>query len=183
MNFQETNLKGSYLINLNKKEDKRGFLNRIFCKKILKPILKNKNITQINHTLTKKVGSIRGLHFQYHPHAEIKIVNCFKGKIWDVAVDLRKKSPTFLHYHSEILSDKNLKSFFIPEGFAHGFQTLTPHCEILYFHTANYNLNYEGTINPLDPRISIKWPKPISEMSKKDRNQSDLDENFLGIKI
>ena len=183
MKFQETKLKGNYLISLNKHKDERGFLNRIFCQKTLRPLLKEKTISQINHTLTKKVGSVRGLHFQYPPHAEIKIVSCVKGKIWDVAVDLRKKSPTFLHYHAEILSEDNLKSFFIPEGFAHGFQTLTPNCEILYFHTADYNASFEGAINANDPLISIQWPQSITRISERDSNHPILSKDFLGIDI
>jgi len=181
MKFQETNLQGNYLIDLDKRKDERGFLNRIFCQKTLRSLLKEKTIRQINHTLTRKEGAVRGLHFQYPPHAEIKIVSCIKGKVWDVAVDLRKKSPTFLHYHAAILSENNLKSFFIPEGFAHGFQTLTPDCEMLYFHTTDYNAEFEGALNALDPLLSIQWPQFITERSERDSNHPMLSKDFLGI--
>ena len=116
MKIQETNLKGCYLIDLDKKEDERGFLERMFCQKNLQSLLKEKSIRQVNRTYTKKEGVVRGLHFQNIPFAEIKIVSCIKGKIWDVAVDLRKGSPTFLQYISVILSEDNFQCFFIPEG-------------------------------------------------------------------
>jgi dTDP-4-dehydrorhamnose 3,5-epimerase len=183
MKFQETSLKGNYLIDLEKHKDERGFLNRTFCQKTLEPLLKEKNIRQINHTLTKKEGVVRGLHFQYAPYAEIKIVSCIKGKVWDVVVDLRKESPTFLHYYAVILSENNLKSFFIPEGFAHGFQTLTPDCEMLYFHTEDYNPDCEGALNATDPLLSIKWPQFITERSKRDSSHPMLNKNFLGIDV
>ena len=183
MKLQETRLKGCYLIDLDKNEDQRGSLNRFFCQKTLSPFLKSKSIRQINRTLTKKEGVIRGLHFQNPPFAEIKIVSCIKGEVWDVVVDLRKGSPTFLHYYAVNLSENSPRCFFIPEGFAHGFQTLVPNCEMLYFHTEDYNRDAEGVINSIDPRISIKWPKFITERSERDTNSPMLDKNFLGIKI
>ena len=100
MKFQETKLKGCYLIDLDKNEDQRGSLNRIFCQKTFLPLLKNKSIRQINHTFTRKEGVVRGLHFQNPPFAEIKIVSCTKREVWDVAIDLRKGSPTFLLYYA-----------------------------------------------------------------------------------
>ena len=121
------------------------------------------------------------MHFQNPPFAEIKIVSCIKGEVWDVAVDLRKGSPTFLHYYDVYLSENNHRCFFIPEGFAHGFQTLAPNCEMLYFHTEEYNIDAEGIINSIDPRISIKWPKIITDRSERDNNSPMLDKNFLGI--
>ena len=183
MKLQETKLNGSYLIKRENYKDKRGSFDRIFCQTNLKNILKTKNICQINRTLTKKEGTVRGLHFQHSPHAEVKIVSCLKGKVWDVAVDIRKGSPTFLKYHSVVLSEENLESFFIPEGFAHGFQTLTNDCEMLYFHTADYNVESEGTINALDHRLKIKWPKIITDQSERDNNHPMLKENFLGIEV
>jgi dTDP-4-dehydrorhamnose 3,5-epimerase len=183
MKLQETKLKGCYLIDLDKNEDQRGFLNRLFCQKTLSPLLKNKSIRQINHTFTRKEGVVRGLHFQNAPFAEIKIVTCIKGEVWDVAVDLRKGSPTFLHYYGVNLNENNPQCFFIPEGFAHGFQTLVPNCEMLYFHTQDYNKDAESVVNSNDPRISIKWPKFITERSERDNNSPMLDKNFLGIKI
>jgi dTDP-4-dehydrorhamnose 3,5-epimerase len=183
MTFQETKIKGCYLIDFNKNEDQRGFFSRIFCQETLLPLLKGKSIRQVNRTFSRTEGLVRGLHFQNSPYAEIKIVYCLKGKVWDVAVDLRKGSPTFLHYHSVTLTENNYQCFFIPEGCAHGFQTLAPNCEMLYFHTEDYNIDAEGVINSIDPRISIKWPKIITERSERDNNSPMLDKNFLGIKI
>ena len=114
-------------------------------------------------------------------YAETKIVSCIRGKVWDVAVDLRKRSPTFLHYHAEVLSEDNHKSYLIPEGFAHGFQTLTSDCEMLYFHTADYNKDFEGAINAVDLKIGIKWPQLITERSERDNNHPMLTDDFEGI--
>jgi dTDP-4-dehydrorhamnose 3,5-epimerase len=183
MKIQQTTLKGCYLIDHDKNEDQRGFLSRIFCQKTLSPLLKSKSIRQINRTFTRKEGTVRGLHFQNPPFAEIKIVSCIKGDVWDVAVDLRKGSSTFLHYYMVNLSENNPQSFFIPEGFAHGFQTVVPNCEMLYFHTQDYNKDAESVINSIDPRISIKWPKFITERSERDNNSPMLDKKFLGIEI
>jgi dTDP-4-dehydrorhamnose 3,5-epimerase len=183
MKFQEIKLKGCYLIDLDKNEDQRGSLNRLFCQKTFLPLLKNKSIRQINQTFTRKEGAVRGLHFQNPPFAEIKIVSCIKGEVWDVAVDLRKGSPTFLHYYGVNLSENNPQCFFIPEGFAHGFQTLVPNCEMLYFHTEDYNKDAEGVVNSNDSCISIKWPKFITERSERDSNSPMLDNKFLGIKV
>jgi dTDP-4-dehydrorhamnose 3,5-epimerase len=113
MKFHETKLKGCYLIDLDKNEDHRGSLNRIFCQKTLSPLLKNKSIRQINQTFTRKEGAVRGLHFQNSPFAEIKIVSCTKGEVWEVAIDLRKESPTFLHYYAVNLSESNSQCFFL----------------------------------------------------------------------
>lgn len=142
-----------------------------------------KPIQQINHTLTKKAGAVRGMHFQHQPSAEIKIVSCLKGRVLDVAVDLRAGSPTLLQWFAVELSDENKKSLFIPEGFAHGFQTLTEDCELLYLHTANYSAQHESALNPLDPLLSIKWPLGITEISARDQTHPMLDSGFTGIKI
>jgi dTDP-4-dehydrorhamnose 3,5-epimerase len=163
--------------------DERGYLERLFCSVELKKFFGNNEIKQINHTHTKKIGSVRGLHFQYPPYADKKIITCIKGSIFDIAVDLRKKSPTFLQYHAEVLSDKNFKSFFIPEGFAHGFQTMEDDCELLYFHSAEYNSDFESGININDPRLNIMLPKPILNLSERDKNLAFIDENFVGIEL
>jgi len=164
-------------------KDERGFLIRLFCQKTLSHLIEGKKICQINRTFTLKKGTVRGLHFQRLPYAETKIVSCLRGKVWDVAVDLRKGSPTFLNYHAEVLSDDNHKSYLIPEGFAHGFQTLTSDCEMLYFHTADYNKDLEGSVNAVDTKIGIKWPQPITERSERDSNHPMLTDDFKGIEL
>lgn len=162
-------------------EDHRGFLSRFYCTEEFREAGINKPITQINHTLTRKKGAVRGLHFQHPPHAEAKFVSCMRGEVWDVAVDLRRNSPTFLHSHSEILSAANRKSLFIPEGYAHGFQALTEDCELIYLHTADYRHEAEGALNVSDPRLNIVWPLPIGDLSDQDRTHPLIDQYFQGV--
>jgi len=179
--FQKTSMTGLHVLERSRTNDSRGFLERLFCQETLTPLFKGKIIRQINRTITRKKGTVRGLHFQYPPHGETKIVTCLKGKVWDVAVDLRKGSPTFLKSYGIELSEENQKSFLIPEGFAHGFQTLTPDCELLYFHSADYFAEAEGGVNALDPHFAINWPEPIIERSIRDVNHSILSVEFLGL--
>jgi len=160
--------------------DSRGYLERMFCAEELKPLLAGRRIVQINHTLTAARGTVRGLHFRYPPHAETKSVSCLRGEVFDVAVDLRRDSPSFLLWHGEILSAENHRTLFIPEGFAHGFQTLTDDCEMLYFHTATYRADAEGGLHALDPLLAIKWPLEVVMMSDRDRSQP-LASEFMGL--
>ncbi len=161
--------------------DDRGFFAKLYSENDLKPFLANKHIVQINLSRTTQKGTIRGMHFQKHPFADLKIVQCTKGKIIDIVVDLRKASPDFLKWHAEELSDTNGKSLIIPEGFAHGFQTLCDDCEILYFHTAPYKPDYEGGINPLDPKLNIKWPLEVSQLSSRDSSFPPITSEFSGV--
>lgn len=163
--------------------DARGFLSRIYCAESFSAFGVSKPIAQINHTLTEIKGTVRGLHFQYAPYAETKLVNCIKGEVYDVAVDLRKDSPTFLKWHAEILSAGNHKSLLIPEGFAHGFQTLTDNCELIYLHTEAYVPSAEGALNALDSCLNIQWPLTITELSERDRKHAMIDEKFLGLVV
>lgn len=183
MKFFETKLKDVYIIEPEPFIDERGKFYRVFCENELKEIGLTKKIVQINQSLTKQKGAIRGLHFQYPPKAEIKMVKCVSGSIFDVAIDLRKNSPTFLQWHGEILSAENMKMMVVPEGFAHGFQALEDNCEIIYFVTEFYSPENEEGVRYNDPKINIKWSLKITNISDKDRNQDLLDENFLGITI
>jgi dTDP-4-dehydrorhamnose 3,5-epimerase len=162
-------------------KDERGFLNRIFCQKELEDIRPGIVIAQINHSMTKTKGTIRGMHFQYPPHAEMKIVRCVKGSIFDVAVDLRKDSPTFLQWHGEILSAENMKAFVIPEGCAHGFQSLEYDIEMLYLHTQFYSKQSEGAILFNEPRVNIQWPLDTTTVSEKDMSYHPLSNSYEGI--
>ena len=164
-------------------EDDRGYFSRYFCANELTELGFSEPISQINHTHTRRCGAVRGLHFQYPPHAEIKMVSCLKGQIFDVAVDLRSDSPTFLAWYGQVLSAENHKSLLIPKGFAHGFQTLVDDCELLYLHSAAYAPSAEGALNALDPRLAIKWPLKISEMSDRDRHHPNLTPDFQGIEL
>jgi dTDP-4-dehydrorhamnose 3,5-epimerase len=123
------------------------------------------------------------MHYQHPPHAETKLVSCLIGKVFDIAIDLRRNSPTFLHWHGEELSAENCKSLLIPAGFAHGLQTLVDRCELLYFHSAAYSSESEGGIHPLDPMIGIAWPLPVIEMSPRDRSHPALENGFQGLAL
>ncbi|TWA56967.1 dTDP-4-dehydrorhamnose 3,5-epimerase [Sinorhizobium medicae] len=127
------------------------------------------SIAQINHTLTRGSGTIRGMHYQRPRHDEAKFVSCLEGVIFDVAIDIRPDSPTNLQWYGEILSAENARSMMIPGGFAHGFQTLTENCELVYLHDKPYAPESEGGLNPLDPRLAISWPLEMAQMSERDR--------------
>ncbi len=161
--------------------DARGFLSRLFCAEELQTLAPGKPIVQINHTLTASRGTVRGMHFQYPPHAETKFVSCLRGEVFDVAVDLRHNSPTFLRWHAELLSADNHKTLVIPEGFAHGFQTLTDDCEMLYFHTTAYQPGAEGGLNAQDPQLAIAWPLPVAGLSPRDAAHPFLGNDFTGV--
>ena len=164
-------------------EDHRGFFSRFFCADEFSGQGFDKGIAQINHTLTHQVGAVRGLHFQTPPHAEVKIVSCLQGEIFDVAIDLRRGSKTFLQWHGEILSANNARSLLVPEGFAHGFQALTKDCELIYLHSTPYHKPSESALNVNDPQFSIRWPLPIAELSDRDSSHPFIDANFEGLKI
>ena len=163
--------------------DSRGYLERMFCSQDLEPVLNGLGVVQINHTLSARAGTVRGMHFQHAPHAETKLVSCLRGKVFDVAVDIRQGSPTFLAWRAEILSEENHRTLLIPEGFAHGFQTLSPDCEFLYIHTAPYRAEAEGALSPSDPALGIEWPLTITELSDRDKNHPMLTPSFKGIAV
>jgi dTDP-4-dehydrorhamnose 3,5-epimerase len=163
--------------------DDRGYLERLFCAEELQDSVSGNGIAQINHSFTAARGTVRGLHFQYPPHAEIKFVSCLRGEVFDVAVDLRSDSPTFLCWHGEVLSAENHITMVIPEGFAHGFQTLSDNCEMLYLHTAPYRSDAEDGLNIRDPRLAIQWPLPVAALSERDAAFPLLDDTFTGVQL
>ncbi|MEY9162586.1 dTDP-4-dehydrorhamnose 3,5-epimerase [Sinorhizobium fredii] len=168
-NRLSTPLPGLIVIERKQAGDERGFFSRFFCRDELRDFGADGSIAQINHTLTRNEGAIRGMHFQRPPHDETKFVSCLSGAVFDVAVDLRPDSPTYLKWHGEILSAENARSMMIPGGFAHGFQTLAEDCELLYLHDKAYAPDAEGGLNPLDPRLAIAWPLAVTQMSERDR--------------
>ncbi|MBW6420727.1 dTDP-4-dehydrorhamnose 3,5-epimerase [Rhizobium sp. XQZ8] len=176
-------LSGLKLVERQNLGDSRGFLSRMFCAEELAQAGWAKPIAQINLTMTAKRGTLRGMHFQQPPHSEMKLVNCMRGAVLDIAVDLRADSPTFLKWHAEELSAENRRSLLIPEGFAHGFQTLTDDCEMLYFHSVPYAPGSEGALSALDPALGISWPLEITEMSERDRRHPNLTEQFTGLTL
>tara|TARA_A100001015_G_scaffold54140_1_gene59395 strand:- start:2847 stop:3389 length:543 start_codon:yes stop_codon:yes gene_type:complete len=177
MEFKKTNLSNAYIINLKTNEDDRGYFSRLFCQNKLKKIGLNKKILQVNHSFTKNKGTLRGLHFQYPPKAEIKIIKCINGEVWDVIVDLRKKSKTYGKSFSIKLTSKSQQMIFIPEGFAHGFITLQNNCEILYFVTEYFSKKFEGTLRWNDDFHNIKWPIKPKIISDKDKCAPDWENN------
>ncbi len=181
--FLNTTLNGVYTARRTFFEDQRGSFSRFYCAEDFAAFGLVTPIAQINHSLTQKKGTVRGMHFQYPPHAETKIVSCLKGVIFDVAMDIRRDSKTFLQWHGEKLSRDNRKSLIIPQGFAHGFQALSDDCELIYLHTALYNQDAEGALNAVDPRLAIDWPLPITEMSERDKTHPCIDVKFKGLAL
>lgn len=174
-------LPGLKLIERQRVGDSRGFLSRLFCAEELADAGWVKPVAQINHTYTALRGTLRGMHFQRPPHAEMKLVSCLRGEVWDVAVDVRADSPTFLQWHAERLSADNGQAMLIPEGFAHGFQTLTDDVELLYCHSAAYSHDAEAGLNPRDARLAIAWPLPITELSARDAAHPLIGTGFEGV--
>ena len=182
LNIISTSLDGLFLLEPNRFIDERGSFSRIYCEEELKEV-SDISIKQINHSITEKKGTVRGMHFQYEPNAEIKMVKCIKGKVFDVVVDIRENSPTFLKNFSIELTAENQKTIYIPKGFAHGFQTLEDNTELLYLHSTIYTPSHEGALNIIDPLLNIKWPFDIINLSKKDDKHKFIDNSFKGIKI
>ena len=161
----------SGLMELTRKRagDERGWLERVFCADELREAGWTKPILQINRTFTAQAGTLRGMHFQHQPMAEMKLVTCTAGEVLDVAVDVRKESPTYLQWHGVRLSSERGNSLLIPEGCAHGFQALTDDVEMLYLHSQVYSPDHEAGLRPTDPKLAITWPLPISVISSRDQ--------------
>lgn len=168
MIFTLTTLSGAYLIDLEKQVDERGFFARYFCEKEFAKLGLSTHWVQMNTSLSKEKGTLRGLHFQKPPKAEDKIVRCFRGAIWDVIVDLRKNSKTFGQWYGTELNDINRTMIYVPKGFAHGFQTLTNESELLYLHSEFYSTEHEAGILATDTDLAIAWPEAITQTSDRD---------------
>ncbi len=183
MKIRATKIFGLFVIENNTIVDSRGAFTRLFCEKEFSSILNNRHILQINHSITRSIGAVRGLHYQAPPHAEMKIIRCMKGKVWDVALDLRQGSPTFLQWHAEELTPENTKMMVIPEGFAHGFQVMNENSELLYLHTAFYEKAAEGAVKFDDPAVCVYWPLPVTDISERDKKHPLINKVFTGIKL
>src|SRR5687767_2077839 len=181
MIFNAIPLAGSYEILLEPRSDTRGWFARFYCKDEFKSIGHTGEWVQLNHSFTTEKGALRGMHFQIKPYAEIKMVRCIAGSVYDVIVDLRKDSPTFLKWYGTELSAENKKMLYIPAGFAHGFQTLTNNCELIYHHSEYYTPQAEGGIRYDEPLISIVWPQRVTEISERDLSHPLLNEQFKGL--
>lgn len=174
---------GLKLIARQRLGDSRGYLSRLFCADELAAAGWNKPIAQINHTYTAQRGTVRGMHYQHAPHAEMKLVTCIQGEVWDVAVDLRAGSPTFLHWHAVTISADNNRALLIPEGFAHGFQALSDGVALLYCHSAAHDSDAEAGLNAKDPRLAITWPLEMAELSPRDAQHPLIDSKFQGVRL
>lgn len=181
MNILDTSIADVKIVQSVPHRDARGAFARLFCARELQPVLGYRQIVQINHSRTEQAGTVRGLHFQRPPHAETKMVRCVRGRIWDVAVDLRAGSATFLRWHAQELSQDDGQMLVIPEGFAHGFQSLEPDSELLYLVTAFYNPSSEGGLRHDDRRLALPWPLPPQNVSPRDLNHPALDADFAGL--
>jgi dTDP-4-dehydrorhamnose 3,5-epimerase len=181
MKIHHTPLADLMLIETAPIRDERGQFVRVFCETQCAGLRPNLHWAQINVSSTSRKGTVRGMHFQYPPAAEAKLIRCLKGRVFDVAVDLRADSPTFLHWHGVELDQDEPLQFFIPEGFAHGFQALTDDAQLLYLHTTEWNRQHEGALRHDDPALSIAWPLAVTQVSDKDRNTPLLEGKFAGI--
>ncbi|SDM67122.1 dTDP-4-dehydrorhamnose 3,5-epimerase [Oryzisolibacter propanilivorax] len=163
--------------------DARGSFERWFCADELAAAGWARPIAQLNRSLTRQRGSVRGLHYQLPPHAETKLVGCLRGAVWDVAVDLRAGSPTFLRWHAECLSADNACALLIPPGFAHGFQALSDDAELLYCHDTPHAPGFEAGLHPQDARLDIAWPLPVTGLSPRDQGHAPLTLDFQGVRL
>src|SRR5213592_2345229 len=176
MQFTETKLKGAYIIDLERREDSRGFFARAFCQKEFAALGLKPVIAQANVAYNFKKGTLRGMHFQFPPAAETKLVRCTRGAILDIIVDLRPESPTYLQNIAVELTEENGRALYVPERFAHGYQALRDSTETSYQVGEFYTPGAEGGLRYNDPRLGLTWPLPVSAMSEKDREWKLLDE-------
>jgi dTDP-4-dehydrorhamnose 3,5-epimerase len=179
--FSETILKGCFVIDLKPFQDDRGWFSRTYCKDEFKSIGYDAEFVQLNHSFTNNRGTIRGMHYQIAPFKEIKLVRCISGNIFDVIIDLRFDSPTFLKWIGVELSSENKKMILIPEGFAHGFQSLSNNAELIYHHSAFYTPNSEGGLRYDDESLNIDWPLAVSNISERDKNHPLITKEYKGI--
>jgi len=183
MKIEKTNIQGLLIAESSYFSDERGAFSRLFCRSELQELIGQRNVVQINQSKTILLGAVRGLHYQLPPNAEMKLVRCIKGSVWDVAVDIRKDSPTKFRWFAQKLSPENRKTMIIPEGFAHGFQVLEPESELLYLHTEFFTPAAEAGLNPLDPVLAIEWPLIITQLSERDSCHEFVNKEFNGINL
>lgn len=176
MIFKASNLKDAYTVQIEKIEDSRGYFATTFAMPDFEEHGLNHVIRQTSSSFNKEKGTIRGMHFQLHPYSETKLVRCVRGAIYDVIVDLRPDSPTFKQWQGFELSEANMLMYYIPEGFAHGYQTLTVNAEVSYMLGQVYSPQYARGLKFDDPEIGIEWPLPLSVISDRDKGLPTLEE-------
>jgi dTDP-4-dehydrorhamnose 3,5-epimerase len=182
MIFTETNLKGAFILDVERREDSRGFFGRAFCQHEFKQHGLKPTIAQGNIAYNRKKGTIRGMHFQFPPAAESKLVRCTRGAIVDIIVDLRPESPTYLQHVAVELNEDNFRSLYVPERFAHGYQALEDNTDTSYHVGEFYTPGTEGGLLYNDPRLGLEWPLPVSIISDKDRVWKPLDQQETELK-
>lgn len=176
-----TPLAGLQLVDTEEVGDARGRFERLFCTEAWASLRPGLRFVQVNLSTTALRGTVRGMHYQRAPAAEAKLIRCVRGRVFDVAVDLRAGSPTFLHWHGVELAEDEPREVFIPEGFAHGFQALTDDVQLLYFHTVAWAPACEGGVRHDDPRLAIRWPLPPAQVSARDAAHPLLADDFAGL--
>ncbi|PZO54444.1 MAG: dTDP-4-dehydrorhamnose 3,5-epimerase [Alphaproteobacteria bacterium] len=174
MIFTKTDLAGAWLVEPEPARDTRGWFARTFCEREFGAHGLEKRFPQHSTSQNVQRGTLRGMHFQRPPHAEIKLVRCLKGAIWDVIIDLNPNSPTYRRWQGFELSAENMRQLYIPKGFAHGFQTLQDDCQVGYLISDFYAPNAAAGVRWDDPSFAIEWPMPVSEMSDKDKAWPDF---------
>jgi dTDP-4-dehydrorhamnose 3,5-epimerase len=180
--FTETKLKGAFVVDIERKQDSRGFFARVFCQHEfaahgLKPL-----IAQANVAFNQQKGTLRGMHFQFPPAAETKLVRATRGAVLDILVDLRPESPTYLQHVAVELSEENCRAIYVPERFAHGYQVLRDETETSYQMGEFHRPEAGGGLSYDDPRLELKWPLPVTAISEKDRNWAPLEQQEFEIK-
>ncbi|WP_181698998.1 dTDP-4-dehydrorhamnose 3,5-epimerase [Chthonobacter albigriseus] len=181
MIFTKSPLDDGYTIDLEPRTDDRGFFARVFCENEFEKAGLETRYVQANNSLSRIKGTLRGMHYQLHPAAEVKVVRCIRGSLWDCIVDLRPQSPTFGKWFGAELSAENRRMMYVPRGFAHGFITLTEDAEALYLVSAFYSPSHERGLRWNDPRFGIEWPIEPKEISQKDANWPDFDPTLHGV--
>lgn len=181
MKILDTGIPDLKVVESTDHHDPRGAFTRLFCAREIRGLIGDRQIVQINHSRTSRIGAVRGLHYQRPPLAEMKMVRCLRGRVFDVAVDLRAGSPTFLHWHAQELTPERATMMVIPEGFAHGFQALEPDSEMLYLHTEFYAPEAEAGVRHDDPELGIQWPLTPRDLSTRDMAHPLIGKNFTGV--
>lgn len=182
MKLLATPLAGLYEIAHTSRADDRGRFTRLFCDQALAGIRPGLHFRQINLSETLEAGTVRGLHYQTPPATEAKLIRCLRGRVFDVAVDVRAGSPTFLQWHAVELAEDCDRSVLIPEGFAHGFQSLSDDTHLLYMHTTDWTPACEAGLRHDDPRLAIRWPLPVRHLSTRDHSYALIEAGFQGIR-
>jgi len=174
LKFTETHLAGAFIIEPEKLEDDRGFFARTFCQKEFEAYSLVARIAQCSASFNRKKGTLRGMHYQAPPHLETKLIRCTQGSIFDVIIDLRPESPTFKQHVAAVLSAENRKMFYVPERFAHGFQTLEDHSEVFYQMSEFYSPTHSRGVRWNDPAFGIQWPEATRTILERDQNYPDF---------